>query len=468
MQTSVEETGKLKRKLSVEVPLKDVTATYDEVFASISSHIRVDGFRPGKFPRKLAEKRFQSVMEQEATRTLLPKYFEEALKELDLRPATQPTFSEMEVNKTKPFKFVAEFEIVPSFDLPDAKSFKLDVKEPKVAKKEIDERVEEMRRQRSTLKDKGNEPAEKGDTVTLDYVGKIDDVAFEGGTGKGHKVELGAGQFLEDFEKPLPGMKAGESKTVKVVFPQDYDPKVAGQTAMFDITVVAVETHDLPELDKAFFSQFGELEDLKAFRDHVEKELISQQEQKIAGEYQQQLADQIKKTAKFDVPEGVIEQNLHQFEHQLSHDDPEALKDEKKLAKLKKEEAEKIESELRLSYIIDDWATKNGIEVDPNQAQQQFFMQAYMMRQNPAELVKTPYGEDMLYQIRRQMLATSVLDDMAAKALGKSTSSEKSDDEKKAAPKKAAKKADGADAGEEKESAGKKASTAKAKATKAE
>ena len=457
MQLQVEETGKLKRKISVEVPLKDVAPTYEEVFASMKQHIRVDGFRPGKFPRQLAEKRFKEVMEQEATRTLLPKYFEEALKEMDARPATQPSFTDMEVDREKPFKFVAEFEVVPEFTMPDPSKFKLDVKEPTVSKKEMDERIEKLRRDRASLRDKGDEKADKGDTVTVDYVGKIDGVPFDGGTGNGHKVQLGAGQFLEDFEKPLLGMKPGEAKSIKLTFPDDYDPKVAGQKATFDLTVTAVETHDLPEMNEAFFSQFGDVKDEEGFLDHVKNTLIEEQEANIASEYQLAMADQIKSTTSFDVPEALVEQNVHNFVHKLEHDDPDALKDEKKLEKLKKEEAEKIRDELRLSYVIDEWAKENKIEVDRNEIQQRFFMQAYMMRQNPTDLIKTPYGEEMEYQITRQILAVSVLNQMAAKALAaggqgstkkapakKSADATKSDSKTESKAKAAPKKSSGA------------------------
>ena len=128
MQMNVEELGGLKRKISVEVPLTDVEATYDQVYSQIKSQIQVKGFRPGKMPRRMVEKRFQDVMKQEATRSLLPKYFQQALDEMKARPATRPQFDKLEIEQKQPFKFEAEFEIVPSFDLPRISDFSLEEK----------------------------------------------------------------------------------------------------------------------------------------------------------------------------------------------------------------------------------------------------------------------------------------------------------------------------------------------------
>ena len=151
MQLNVEELGSLKRRISVEVPLDEVQSTYNEVYAQISGQINVRGFRPGKFPRKMAEKRFQDVMKQEATRSLLPKYFQQALEEMKARPATQPQFENLEIEKTRPFKFEAEFEVVPTFELPKASEFTLKEKPIVVTKKEVAERIEELRNSHAQL-----------------------------------------------------------------------------------------------------------------------------------------------------------------------------------------------------------------------------------------------------------------------------------------------------------------------------
>ncbi|MCZ6531485.1 MAG: trigger factor [SAR324 cluster bacterium] len=420
MQLNVEELSSLKRKISVEVPLLEVEATYNQVFSQISGHIQVKGFRPGKFPRKMAEKRFQDLMKQEATRSLLPKYFQQALDEMKVRPATQPQFDNLEIDKSQPFKFEAEFEIVPTFEPPPISEISIDEKQVEITKKDVDARIEELRKSRAEMDDKGDAAAEAGDVVTVDFEGKLKGEPFEGNSGTDQRIELGAGSFLEDFEKPLLGAVAGESKTAKVKFPKNYgEATLAGKTAQFEMQVKKVERKVLPELNEAFFSQFGQFDSLEMFLENVEQQLGKEQERNNQMEYQQLITDQIKEKMSFDVPDTLVNQLLDEFEHQLTHNDPDALKDKKNLAKLKKEETEKIKGNLRLNYVVDEWSRRHEISVTKEEVQQRFFMQAYMMQKNPSELINTQYGEMMLFQIEQQLLTGKVLEDVCNRVLGK-------------------------------------------------
>ena len=422
MQLNVEELGGLKRKISVEVPLMEVEATYNEVYAQIRGQISIKGFRPGKFPRQMAEKRFQDVMKQEATRTLLPKYFQQALDEMKARPATRPQFENLEIDKTQPFKFEAEFEVIPGFDLPEVSEFKLEEKQVEVKPEDVKTRLDELRASRAVMEDKGEAPAKKGDVVTVDFEGTVKGEPFDGNSGMDQRIELGVQQFLEDFEKPLVGAVAGERKKLDVKFPKDYsESTLAGKTAQFDVHVKKVEKKVPPELDEAFYSQFGQFESLEAFKDSVEQQIRQERERSIQAEYQQQISDQVMEKYAFDVPETLVEQLLEELEHRLGHDDPELVKDAKKLAKRKKEETGNIKNNLRLNYVIDEWGRQQGITATKEEVQQRFFMQAYMMQQNPADLVNTPHGETILFQIEQQILTNKVLEDIANKVLGKDT-----------------------------------------------
>ena len=295
MQVTVEDQGKLKRKLSVEVPLSDVQQTYDQVFAEIRSHLQVPGFRPGKFPRALAEKRFRSLMAQEAVQNLVPKYFDQALKENDLRPATEPRFQNLQIEKQQPLKFDVEFEIFPPFDLLPPAEFKLEDKPSEVTPEQIEARITEIRRRRATAEDKGPLPAEAGDTVTFDFEGKIDGAPFAGGSGKSQRIEIGAGEYLKDFDAQLSGITAGQTKTFDLSFPADYgDKTLAGRTAQFTVTAHKVEKAVPAALAPELFKDFGALETEEAFREHLRKQLHEEQERAQLAAQQQSLGDQVR------------------------------------------------------------------------------------------------------------------------------------------------------------------------------
>jgi|GEM_PF-106276 len=479
MNVTVAEQDKLKRKLSVEVPLSEVQSTYEEVYQKLRSNIRVKGFRPGKFPRHLAEKRFQAAMSGEAMQSLVPKYFEQAVTELSLRPATEPKFENLDIDKARPFRFEVEFEVVPDFKLLPPSAFTLKEQKSKVTAKDVEARIEEMRSARATLAAKDDEPAAEGDVVTFDFHGTLDGEDFEGGQAENQRIEVGAGQYLPEFDAQFPGIKAGESKEFDVTFPEDYgQATLQGKTVHFTVDAKQVEAKVPPELDEAFFKLFGEqVTTLAELQAEIKQQLEQEHERTVMQDYQNDLADQMRERYDFEVPETLVDSALHEFEHQLSHDEPEVLQDEEKLTERKAEERQKIEANLRVAYVVDALAKQYDVKADPEEVRQRFFMQAYMMRQNPTELVNSPYGNRLIAQIEQSLVTGKTLDQLAGEVLkdgGKAAAKKGADGEEakaaeEAKPKAAAK---GSEASEAKTAAAKstKASAAKgddAKGTKA-
>jgi trigger factor len=420
MQVNVEEVSKLKRKMSVEIPLSEVQAAYDKVYAEIRSNVRVNGFRPGKYPRDLAEKRFRTLMAQEAIQNLVPKYFDQALKEKELRPATQPTFQNLDVDKKKPLKFDVEFEIVPPFELVAISQFKLEDKAAAITPQEVEERIAGLRKSRSTLADKGSAPAATGDVVTLDFEGMRDGEPFEGGSAKDQHIELGSGQFLPDFEKGVDGIVAGQDKTFDVTFPADYgDETLRGQRVQFKASAKKVETKVPAELNAEFFKPFGNAETEAAFREHIEKQVREEKERNILADQEQDLAKQIRAQYSFDVPESAVEQGLEQFLHDLGHREPEVAQDPAQLEERKTKAREDIVGDLRLSYVLDEVGRKHNLQVDAEAVRQRFFMQAYMVGRDPGELINTELGERLISRIERSLLSEKVLHYLVTQVLGK-------------------------------------------------
>ena len=420
VNVTVAEQNKLKRKLSVEVPLDEVRAAYEGVFSQLRSNLRVDGFRPGKFPRALAEKRFKDVMAGEALQTLVPRYFDQALKQLNLKPSTEPSFDNLDIDKNKPFRFDVEFEVVPDFELLATNAFSL--KEPKVtvAKKDVDQRLESLRRSRATMEDKGAESAAGDDVVTFDFEGTMGGAPFPGGSAKGQRLDLAESGYLPDFQKQFSGITAGQEKQFPLTFPEDYgQASLAGKEVSFTVKATKVERRVLPPLDKSFFAQLGEFEDEKGFRTHLEQQLKEEKLTEKEQELRNEISEQIRSKYTFDVPETLIRQMLEDYQRELTQRDPSAVLDEKKFNELSQAETLRIEGNLRLTYVIDRLGKEYGIEADPDEVRQRFFMQAYMMQQNPTELLRSDFGQRMLYQIQQAQMAGLVLGHVVDLVLGR-------------------------------------------------
>jgi len=420
MQVTVEEVGKLKRKMSVEIPLQDVQGAYDEVFAQIRTNVRVDGFRPGKFPRQLAEKRFRTLMAQEAIQNLVPKYFDQAIKEKSLRPATQPHFQNLDVDKSKPLRFDVEFEIVPSFELIPVTEFKLTEKPVEIPGADVDARIEALRRGRAKLEDKGAAPSASGDVVTIDFAGTLDGKTFEGGSGQGQRIDLGAGQFLPAFEQGVLGIAVGQERDFEVTFPPDYGGvELQGKTVRFHVKAQKVENRVLPEMNEAFFKEAGAPGDAAGFRAHVEKQLREEKERGNLGELVQDLVKQMRAQYSFDVPEDAVNSGLEQFAHDLGHREPEVAADPAKLAERKEQARADIVGDLRLGFVVDEVSRRENLSVDAESVRQRFFMQAYMLGRNPSDLLNSELGERLIGRIERNLLTDKVLTFLVHKILGK-------------------------------------------------
>ncbi|MDH5752757.1 MAG: trigger factor, partial [Deltaproteobacteria bacterium] len=335
-------------------------------------------------------------------------------------------FDELEIDKKKPFRFKVEFEVVPDFKLLPPSTFKLKEKPVKVSKEDVDARLDDLRRARASLEDKGQEKAQSGDVVTFDYKGTLDGEVFQGGTAENQQMEIGSNNYLPDFASQFDDIKAGEEKTFPLTFPKDYgEPTLAGKQVEFSIKVKKVERKVLPEMNKEFFSQVGKFETEQEVREHLSEQLRGEKEAGQKQELHDELTEQIRKKYDFDVPETLAQQMLERFQHNLSHQDPDAVMDEKKFNKRSEEELENIKANLRLTYVFDKVSEENGIKADQEVVRQRFFMQSYMMRQNPTDLIKTEAGNRLIYQIEQAAIGEKVLDHLVAQVLGKSGSSDK-------------------------------------------
>jgi len=450
MKATIEEQDNLKRRIAIEVPNEDVREVYHAIYAQMRISMRINGFRKGKYPQHLFEKRFREVMEGEAMQKLVPRYYQQALEQLDMTPATEPSIDKLEIDKKKPFKFEVTFEVAPEFDLPTGADFSLDNPPIKVSAKDIEARIDEMRMARAALEEKKGK-AEDGDVVTFDFKGYIDRVAFDGGTAENQRIEIGAGQYLPDFEENIRGMKAGESKSFPITFPDDYPGKeVAGKEADFDVTVHKVEKKVPAVLDDAFYGQFGEeVKDAATFNDYIKGQLEREEEGKRRGTHHEALMEQLRAWAKFDVPESLVAKELDEFVHRLSHDEPDVLANEKEFEKRRKEEESNARGNIRAVFALNRLAREYGIEVDKNQIEQQFAMQCYMMGQRPDQVLKSELGERLLMSLERNAVMSGTLDRLTEEVLaggGKKSAAKKDgatekaakEDKPKAAPKKAA------------------------------
>jgi trigger factor len=325
MQVSVETTQDLERKMTVRLPAEQLDQQVKERLQGLRGKAKIDGFRPGKVPFSVIEKRFGEGVRQEVIGDLIQKNYVKALEEQKLNPASMPEVDFAEHPEEKEVSFTAVFEVMPEIEL--SRLTEISVQRPKVAitDQDIDKVIERLRKQRAEWK-AVERAAKESDMVTIDFVGRIDGEEFAGGSAQDHKLVLGEGQMLEDFEKAVLGASAGEVKTFSMDFPEDYfAPAVAGKKAEFEVTVKSVEEAILPEVDDEFAKAVGVPEEggVSQLREDIRANLESESNKVIQGRLKTQVMTQIPEVSPVDVPKAMVEREvkrLQQIKEQREND----------------------------------------------------------------------------------------------------------------------------------------------------
>ena len=281
-------------ELEIEISNEELDAARERAFRQLVRNVKIPGFRPGKAPRKVFEAAYGAGMiEERAIESVLPGAYTKAVQDNDLDPVEQPQVELLPQEAGEPLRLRATVTVRPAIELTQYKG--IEVAGPPVAVPESDVEIamHNLQRESATLVPV-ERPVQEGDAATLDYVGTIDGVPFEGGSAQNQVTEIAEARFIPGFAAGIIGMKAGETKTVEAHFPDDYqNPELAGKTASFEVTVHDVKQPEFPPLDDEFAKRFnpeGNLEGLRAdVKRRLEQNAHNQARQAVTGALMDQI-----------------------------------------------------------------------------------------------------------------------------------------------------------------------------------
>ncbi len=322
MQASLETLGSLQRKLNVVVPMMEIDGEVETRLKKLTRTVKLAGFRPGKVPLKVVVQHYGPQVRQEVLGDTLQKTFGDAVKEQNLRVAGYPKFDAAPpADGAKEFQYSATFEVYPEVAVGDVSSSTVTRPTLEVADADIDKTIEVMRKQRVTY-ETADRAAENGDRVIMDYRGTIDGVEFAGGKAEDQGVVLGEGRFLPDFEKNLPGLKAGDKNSFEVKFPDDYAGKeVAGKTAVFEITVKSVAAPKLPPIDAEFAKSLGLGDgDLSKMRAEIRSNIDREVKARLRARVKEQVMDALLAVTGIEIPKALVEMEIERLQSMARQD----------------------------------------------------------------------------------------------------------------------------------------------------
>ncbi|MFN4264400.1 MAG: trigger factor [Aquabacterium sp.] len=311
MAVTVETLDKLQRRITLSLAADVLKNEVDARLKKLARTAKADGFRPGKVPMNVVAQRYGYSVQYEVLNDKLGEAFAQAAAEAQLRVAGAPSIAEKQGEAVEgQVQFDATFEVYPEVTIGDLSAVEIERVNADVNDAAIDRTVEILRKQRRTFVQRAaDEGAADGDRVTIDFEGKIDGVPFEGGKAEGFQFLVGEGQMLEAFEKAVRGMKAGESKTFPLAFPEDYHGKdVAGKEADFLVTVKKIEAQSLPEVNEEFIKSLGLTDgSLATLRADIQKNLAREVKFRVAAKNKAAALEGLLSVVTFDLPQALVQ-----------------------------------------------------------------------------------------------------------------------------------------------------------------
>lgn len=359
---------KLKKDYLITVPYQMIEAKINENITKIKKNINLKGFRKGQVPDEVIKQKYgHSIMADESDK-IISESLKKIVKDNNLKLAMSPKVDIKIFEENKDVELTASIELYPEIPEIDLNKVKVVKREPEIVASDIETSLNKLLKYfRTWDKQEASYKAKNGDSVNIDYVGKIDKVEFEGGSSKGYQLELGSKSFIDDFEEQLVGKKAGDQVKVKVKFPKEYhNADYAGKAAEFEVKINEVLTAKSQDVNDEFVKNNFGVESFDKLKEEIEKQTKDNYQGIARNLFKKEFFDFVNKKHDFDLPEGLVEEQLKglwaEVEEELKTN-PNKFKNEKEKEKAKDKKREIAERMIRCGMILNEMAQKNKLEV---------------------------------------------------------------------------------------------------------
>ncbi len=379
MQVNELESNGLKKNFKIAVGADAIGAKTESKLVEVGKTAKIAGFRSGKVPMKVLKQMYGKAVLSDVLDAVIKDSVSKLVTEKNFRPAVTPNIKLEEYNEGGDLAFSVAFELFPDLPELDFSGITIARNVFEISEADIDEAAQKIaERSPKFVELPESSKAENGNIVRIDFKGTIDGVAFDGGAAEDFELELGSGQFIGNFEEQLVGAKAGDSRVVKVSFPEDYHAKnLAGKPSEFAVTVKAVLKSETPTIDEEFAKARG-FADLAAFRDAVRTQITKEYDAVVRNQLKKELFDQLEAKFNFDLPETMVEmefKTIWERVQQSKAEGDEELKgksDEELTTEYKKVACRRV----TLGILLAEVGTKNKIQISRDEISQAVWNQA--------------------------------------------------------------------------------------------
>ncbi|HEV2487438.1 MAG TPA: trigger factor [Terracidiphilus sp.] len=414
------------RELLLDIPAEEVAKAYKSVAGNYRKYAKIPGFRAGKVPETVIRRRFAAEIRKEVIDSLLPERFNQAVRDLGVKPVGQPQVTELTVEDGEPLHVKAVFEYIPDFSIDGYQAVTVDKPSVEVTEEEFQQEIEQLRESRATI-----EPVEEdrvlvdGDWAQITYKGQVEgDGEAAPIDGEDSLVEIGGKDTVEAFTTALRGAKPGQELKAEVIYPADYaEPKLAGKTVSYDVEVKAIKKRTLPELNDDFAKEIGAYESYADLEASVREHMAARKRRSVEGETKDRLFAVLTERYAFPVPESLVQEQIDaRLERGLralaaQGMDPEQMR-KLDFARLRTAQRDSAIAEVKATVLLDRIANEENITVSDEEMDHELQMAALQSRE-PLDTLKVRLTQDgglarIREQLRREKTASALYERLPA------------------------------------------------------
>lgn len=407
--------------LKAEIPVQQVSEAMEKAYLKMRKDIALPGFRKGKVPRNILEKRYGiEVFYEEASNILLNESYPKIVEEHNLEPVDHPDVNVEKFSHQEPFVYEATVTVKPEVTLGQYKDLGVAREEEAVDQDKVEAELKnlQLRRGKMVAAPEGTE-AVLNDQTVIDFVGRMDGEEFEGGQGSNYPLTLGSGTFIPGFEEQLMGAKAGETKLVKVTMPADYHAEhLAGKDVEFEVKINEIKRRELPQLNDDFAKEVSEFETLEELKKVILETLEERAKNKADSEQREKIVSQVRDNAQVDIPAVMVEKEIDGMVRQTqSRFESQGLKFEdylqytgKELSELRDEMRSDAEKNVKTELVIEQVAKAESLTVTEEELSEEVAHLAQAYQQKPEALRKALEKNGRIEDIKHVVLQRKTVD----------------------------------------------------------
>ncbi|MBR4723187.1 MAG: trigger factor [Clostridia bacterium] len=425
MAVKSEQVEKNLVKLTFEVSSEEFAKAVNRAYAKNAKKYSVPGFRKGKVPKSVIEKYYtEAVFYDDAVNSVLPDAYEKALSESGIEPAARPEFDVEEIKKGEPVVFTALVTTKPEVELGEYIGIKLPKIEHNVSESDVEKEIKATQEKNARLVPADGKKIKKGSIVTIDFLGSVDGVEFEGGKGENYDLEIGSNTFIPGFEDQLIGKKAGDEVDVNVTFPEEYHAAdLAGKDALFKVKIHENKVKELPEINDDFASEVSEFDTLEEYKNSIKERLEKAAADKVKTETENAVVDKAAENAKIEIPEAMIadqcERMAEDFAQRLQYQGLDINQYMKytgsTLEQMKESFKPQAEKQIKTTLVLEAIAKKENIDVTDEEVNDKICEMAKQYNMEPDKLKELMQEKD-IENLKEEISMNKVIDMLVNKA----------------------------------------------------